>query len=125
MLTPRNNRQIQRIPVALEAKYRDKNRSFIPYVRAELTDIHHQGCRLLGSLDFKRGAPVSIVVDIPHEGPMHMEGTAAWTAPVYKNRIFETGVQFKSDDPADDDTYMKLFHFCLLNRPRQEEVAGS
>ncbi len=119
MLTA-EHRQSERIPVVLEAKYRDKNSSFKPYNQAELTDIHHHGCRIMGGVNFKRGDPVSILVDLPQDGPLHMEGVAAWSSSIYKNRLFETGVHFQSDDPADQNTYLKLFHFCLLNRNKKQ-----
>ena len=92
------HRKRERIPVSLEVKYCDGDRCFVPYQRAELLDIHQQGCRLLGSTDFKRGSAVSIMVHLPSEGVVRMEGVAAWSAPVYQDRMVETGVRFQMDE---------------------------
>ncbi len=111
-------RQWQRIPAEVEVKWRDKDSVFTPFRRTELMDIHHQGCRLLGGLHFKRGKVVSMLVDLPDEGPCYLEGVVAWSAPVYQNRIFETGVRFLTEDRTSEDVYVKLFHYCLIHMPR-------
>ncbi|MBF0485055.1 MAG: PilZ domain-containing protein [Candidatus Omnitrophica bacterium] len=116
------HRQWQRIPVIFEAKYRDKDKTFTPYHRADLVDIHHQGCRLVGATQFKRGEIVSVLVHLPPEGPLHFEAVAAWSAPVYKDEAFVTGVCFLTENPFAEDTYLKLFHFCLLNMPRRNDI---
>jgi hypothetical protein len=112
------NRQWQRIPVAFEAKCRDVDSAFTPYHRTEIVDITHEGCRVVGSGRFKRGQVVSLLVDLPHEGSLHMQAVAAWSAPVYKNAISETGLRFITEDRAAEETYMKLYHFCLLRQSR-------
>lgn len=111
-------RETQRIPIAVEAKYREKDNAFKPYHRAELLDIHHQGCRVLGGASLKRGDIVSVLVELYPEGPLHFEGVAAWSTPVCENRVFETGVRFLTGDPVAEQTYLKLFHYCLLNMSR-------
>ncbi len=113
-----DQRQWQRIPALVEVKWREKGDTFTPYHHAQLMDIHHEGCRLLGSLYFEREKIVSMMVDFSSEGPCYLEGVVAWSAPVYKNRIFETGVRFLTNDPNSEQVYLKLFHFCLINMPR-------
>ena len=107
-------RQWQRIPVAFEAKCRDVESAFTPYHRAEIVDITHQGCKVVGSRDFKRGEIVSLLVELPKEGPLHLQAVVAWSKCIYKGTIFETGLRFITEDRAAEETYLKLYHFCLL-----------
>ncbi len=111
-------RQWQRIPVAFDAKCRDSDNAFTPYHRTEIVDITHEGCRILGSERFKRGQTVSLLVELPHEGGLHLQAVAAWSASVYKDVISETGLRFLTEDKAAEETYLKLYHFCLLRQAR-------
>lgn len=111
-------RQWQRIPVAFEAKCRDVDSTFTPYHRAEIVDITHEGCRVVGSRRFKRGEVVSLLVELPKEGPLHLQAVTAWSSPIHKNTIFETGLRFITEDRAAEETYMKLYHFCLLRQSK-------
>ena len=111
-------RQCQRIPVVFDAKCRGIEDTFTPYHRTEIVDITHEGCRLVGSGHFKRGQVVSLLVDLPYEGSLHLQAVAAWSAPLYKNAISETGLRFITEDSTAEETYMKLYHFCLLRQPK-------
>ena len=113
-----DQRQWQRIPVAFEAKCRDIEDSFSPYHRAEIVDITHEGCRIVCSRRPKRGEVVSLLVSLSNEGPLHFQGVVAWSSSLYKETIFETGLRFITEDRASEETYMKLYHFCLLRQSR-------
>lgn len=91
-------REFERIPVSFEARYCNKDGPFNPFRRAELIDIHHQGCRLLGGANFKLGKPVSIDVELSSETSVHFEGVTAWCSSVYEGRVFETGIRFLTND---------------------------
>ncbi|MFH0754676.1 MAG: PilZ domain-containing protein [Candidatus Omnitrophota bacterium] len=111
-------RQFQRIDVAVEAKCKAMGDAPGPYKNIEIVDIHHQGCRLVGSVDFSRGEEVCLLADFPQEGQLQFQAVAAWSKPIYKNTLFETGMRFLTDDRLSEETYLKLYHFCLINQSK-------
>ena len=109
-------RQDQRIGVFVEAKYRKEDSVYTPYCPGEIVDIHHLGCRLLGPVVCERGEVVSIQVDLLPEGAFDLEGVVAWSAPVVRDHVYETGVRFLTEDRTAEEMYLRLFHYCLINR---------
>lgn len=109
-------RQLERIPILFQAKCRNKDAVGALFRRAELLDIHHQGCRFLAASYFERNTILSMTVDLTPEGPLYLEGVVAWSKPVCPG-AFETGVHFLINDPTAQETHRKLVHFCLYNTP--------
>ncbi|MEI8011567.1 MAG: PilZ domain-containing protein [Candidatus Omnitrophota bacterium] len=116
-----DKRQCERIPVLFAIKCRGKDSVFVPFQQAELLDIHHHGCRIIGAVRFKEGEKIFITVDIPAEGRLDLDGVVAWSMASCQGTCFETGVRFLNDDPSSAETYCKLLHFCRFNRPDYKE----
>ncbi|MEI6438438.1 MAG: PilZ domain-containing protein [Candidatus Omnitrophota bacterium] len=121
-MTFTEKRQWERLPVSCEARYCDRESFFVPHKSAQLLDIHHRGCRMLSGSLFERGDIVTIMVNLPVEGLLSMDGMVAWSSPVGQPQAIETGVRFLTYDPSTEETYRKLFDFCLLKNPDYRET---
>ncbi|NTV30284.1 MAG: PilZ domain-containing protein [Candidatus Omnitrophica bacterium] len=106
-----------RLSFAADARCRQQNQRITSYHPVEMLDINHQGCRLLGDERFLPGTKLEVLVDLPAEGQFHFVAEAAWSAPVWRGRVFTTGVRFLTDAPISEETYLKLFHYYMMRFP--------
>jgi len=89
------------------------------YDVVQITDMHHQGCCLQGQVTLMQDQVVRIVLELPFEGLINITGKVAWTGPINDDGDTRTGLKFMIDNPAAEDTCLKLYNFCLLRQPKQ------
>ena len=83
-----------------------------------IVDVHQQGCCIQGRVYFEKGKRVRVMVEIPFEGPVSITGEVAWSGPVNGQDDLRTGMRFLIDTPLAQETCLKLYHHCLLRRPK-------
>ena len=113
----KDKREWQRIAVTISAKCRDIDGA-PRYEPVEVRDVHQEGCCFQGQILYSKGQHVRLVLELPFEGLVNIDGDVAWSGPVDEKGDFRTGVRFLRDNAAAEDTSMKLYHFCLLRQPK-------
>ncbi len=120
-MAAQDKRHCERIPVLFAMKCRDKDSAFVPFQQAEILDIHHHGCHIIGRTHFKVGEKIFMSMDIPSEGCLDLVGKVTWARAACQDTCFEAGVRFVKDDPSSTETYSKLLRFCRFNIPDYKE----
>ncbi|MBF0330912.1 MAG: PilZ domain-containing protein [Candidatus Omnitrophica bacterium] len=114
----KEQREWHRVTVNMPAKCRVVDGP-ARYDLVEITDMHHQGCCIHGDVVLEQGQVVRLVLELPFEGPINITGEVAWSGPISSHEDIRTGLRFKMNDLAAEDTCLKLYNFCLLRQPKQ------
>ena len=114
----KEQREWQRVAVNMSAKCRVVDGP-ARYDAVEITDMHHQGCCLQGHVELITGQMVRLVLELPFEGLINLTGEVAWAGVINDEGDLRAGLKFLIDNPAAEDTCLKLYNFCLLRQPKQ------
>ncbi len=103
-------RSWQRVKVNLKAKCRLVD--VAAYSFYQITDIHHEGCCIVGESGFQEGQEVRIVVHIPTEGEIYLIGMIRWSRRDEKGE-YNIGIKFLINGQMAEESSGKLYSFCV------------
>ena len=88
------------------------------YDAVRIVDMHHQGCCLEGVVAYEHEQAIRIILEIPFEGEVSILGNVAWVGLINDQGEYRSGIRFVVDDPRSEEVCMKLYHFCMMRKPK-------